>query len=352
MEEYDLEGETDDIINFEPIQIKQNNSKYNLNIEAEKNNISFSINNNEQFPTINYIKKMSFKELKEVNKEIKYLDSVSDIYNYFQKLSNDKKLSIKRDNNIISLIMTKSDQETYETITLFPVKKDINLSIKDIYQELLNIKEKIKEIDIIKKENKELKEKIEMQNKEIKYLKDKINIIVNKSVIMKEEESKMIFSEIEKKTNKKIEGLKKLYQASEDGGDSEIFHSKCDNIPNTLVLIKSEGYRRFGGFTPIPWESEENYIQDTEMKTFVFSLDNKKIYDLISSDNAVYHHIGSGPCFGGGRDIALDGNPIKENKLYTLECSYDYKGDTQPLSEYQESNLKALEYEVFQIILK
>ena len=53
MEEFDLEEETDDIINFEPIQIKQNNSKYYLNIEAEKNKISFSINNNEQFPTIN-----------------------------------------------------------------------------------------------------------------------------------------------------------------------------------------------------------------------------------------------------------------------------------------------------------
>ena len=48
------------------------------------------------------------------------------------------------------------------------------------------------------------------------------------------------------------------------------FHSKCDYIPNTLVLIKSEGKRRFGGFTPIPWKSQGDYINDPEMKTFIF----------------------------------------------------------------------------------
>ena len=44
------------------------------------------------------------------------------------------------------------------------------------------------------------------------------------------------------------------------GGDSINFHKKCDNIPNTLILIKSEGNRRFGGFTPIPWKSEKEEI--------------------------------------------------------------------------------------------
>ena len=71
---------------------------------------------------------------------------------------------------------------------------------------------------------------------------------------MKEDEKNIIFSEIENKMNKKIKKLKKLYQATFDVGDSEIFHKKCDNIPNTLVFIESEGKRRFGGFTPIPWK--------------------------------------------------------------------------------------------------
>ena len=81
-------------------------------------------------------------------------------------------------------------------------------------------------------------------------------------------------------------------------------------------------------------------------------MDNKKIYHLKSGFDAVCHHKESGPCFGYGHDIAIDGNPLKENTLYTDQYSFDYKGDKQSLSEYQYPNneLKALEYEVFQII--
>ena len=354
--EREIEQETDrGLNNNEPIIIMQNNVKYNLNIESQNNKITFSIYNNEQFPCFYYTKKISLKELKDsIKGNDEFMDKNFDIYNYFKNLSNDKKLNIKKDKNIILLIISSVDLNGHEVsgvIQLSPRKNDINMTINDIYIELKYLKEKIKDIDSLKNENKILKGKIEAQDKEIKYLKNKINNISNKSVIIKEDESEMITSEIEKKTNKKIKEIKKLYQATIDGGNSEIFHKKCDNIANTLILIKSEGKRRFGGFTPIPWKSEENYIKDPEEKTFVFSLDNKKIYYLNNSDNAVYHDINSGPCFGGGRDIALDGNPIKENKLYTLECSYDYQGDIHPLSEYKDNNLKALEYEVFQIIL-
>ena len=354
--EREIEQETDrGLNNNEPIIIMQNNVKYNLNIESQNNKITFSIYNNEQFPCFYYTKKISLKELKDsIKGNDEFMNKNFDIYNYFKNLSNDKKLNIKKDKNIILLIISSVDLNGHEVsgvIQLSPRKNDINMTINDIYIELKYLKEKIKDIDSLKNENKILKGKIEAQDKEIKYLKNKINNISNKSVIIKEDESEMITSEIEKKTNKKIKEIKKLYQATIDGGNSEIFHKKCDNIANTLILIKSEGKRRFGGFTPIPWKSEENYIKDPEEKTFVFSLDNKKIYYLNNSDNAVYHDINSGPCFGGGRDIALDGNPIKENKLYTLECSYDYQGDIHPLSEYKDNNLKALEYEVFQIIL-
>ena len=155
-----------------------------------------------------------------------------------------------------------------------------------------------------------------------------------------------------KKINKRIKKIKKLYQATIDGGDTINFHNKCDNIPNTLVLILSEGHRRFGGFTPIPWKSEGEYKKDPEMKTFVFSLDNKKIYYLNNKDSdAVFHYKDAGPCFGYGHDIGIEGNPIKESKLYTYQFSYDYKGGNQSLSEYiKHLLLKALEYEVYQII--
>ena len=132
-------------------------------------------------------------------------------------------------------------------IILSPEKKNPDEIIKDL----------CKEVSSLKIENKELKNKIEKQNQEINNLKININYLMNKSMIMKEDERNFIFTKIESNMCKKIKEIKKLYQATIDGGDS-INHKKSDNIPNTLVLIKSDGQRRFGGFTPIPWISEEN----------------------------------------------------------------------------------------------
>ena len=59
--------ETAEILNFESIKIEQNEINYILNIEADEDKITFSINDKEQFPSINYIRTMSLKEIKELN---------------------------------------------------------------------------------------------------------------------------------------------------------------------------------------------------------------------------------------------------------------------------------------------
>ena len=365
MEENDIFlEETSNKINFNPIQIELNGNKNDLNIKAKGDIIIFSINDKHEFPSVKYTRKMNIKEIKDLNAVFNSLNSLEDFYNYFKTLSENEKLNIKKEKDKILIIFHVDvllKKEKIE-ITLFPKKKDIDSTIKEICQEIINMKEKIQEIDNLKNENKELKneiinlknknqlleEKLEKQNKIIDNLKN--TFILDKSVIMKEDEENLIFSEIENKMNKKIKKLKKLYQATIDGGDSKYFHLKCDNIPDTLVLIKSEEKRRFGGFTPIPWKSEGEYIKDPEQLTFVFSLDNKKIYPLKIIEWAVYHQRDSGPCFGGGRDIAIDGNPLKENTLYNTQYSFDYKGDILALSEYKDNKLKIIEYEVFQVI--
>ena len=408
----DVKGKTLIIPNFDPIKIKQKGIIYILNIKTNEDNITFSINDKEQLPSVNYIRTMSLKEIKELNNIFNVLNSFNDFYDYLKSLSNNHKLNIKKENARITIIFYVEvllKQQKIE-IDLYQAKNDINLNIKEIYQELFYIKNKIKEIEALKNENNDLKNKIydlenknndleyknndleikinefnnqivaiksennklnneiytlkmennqmklkiEEHNKEINNLKENPDKYITKSEIMKISDKDMLYKEIENKMNKKIKEIQKLYQATRDGGDPINFHLKCDNIPNTLVLIKSEGNRRFGGFTPIPWKSEEGYVykQDSENKTFVFSLDNKKIYYLKYNDkDAVYHNKNKGPCFGGGCDIGIKGNPIKENKLYTNQFSYDYKGDSNALSEFNYSNRgKVLEYEVFQVI--
>ena len=241
------------------------------------------------------------------------------------------------------------------------------------YFALFIIKSKYLKIysDLLERQNKELTEKLERQIKElndrneiyIKQLNQKIqkqNLVINnlkdliilfddtgkrfsyfnQSIIMKRNENSFIFKEIENKMNKRIKEIRKLYQATIDGGEPINFHKRCDNIPNTLVLIQSEENKRFGGFTPIPWASDNLGKKDIKNTTFVFSLDDKKIYYLKNiNSNAVYHKEKYGPYFGEHEDIAILGNPIKEKCL-------KIKGDYSALPQ---NPTKALEYEVFQI---
>ena len=106
-----------------------------------------------------------------------------------------------------------------------------------------------------------------------------------KSVIMKEDEfNNIIKNPIEVKINKKIKELKKLYQATVDGDAASFFHSKCDGIPNTLVIFKSAGNKRFGGFTSIQWSSPDNYSYQFDKNAFLFSLDKQKMYPFIGQE--------------------------------------------------------------------
>ena len=371
------QGETDNIINYEPIKIKQNETEYNLNLKSKGEMIIFSMIVKKQLLYYNYIRKISFKEIKELNKIFYDLNSFDEFYNYLKSLSDREKLNIKIYNDKISIIIYLEvlfKQKNVE-IDLFIGKQDIDFNMEIISKELLNIKENEinklneqlkkeinnlkkkneeliqeigtlkKEINDIKKENKKINEELNQEikkelnkkfNSEIKnkislfkknFIENIIIIIIsilpiililsliisifylskpllqliypmNKSVIMELNEEIFIFSEIRKRMKRPIKGLNKLYQATTDGGEPINFHSKCDYYPNTLVLIKSAKKRRFGGFTPIPWNSEEESVYDKENKTFVFSLDNKKIYNLISYVPAVNHKEKYGPIFG------------------------------------------------------
>ena len=46
-----------------------------------------------------------------------------------------------------------------------------------------------------------------------------------------------------------------LYRGTRDGFGADVFHSKCDDHPNTLTLLKAkESSFIFGGFTSVNWK--------------------------------------------------------------------------------------------------
>ena len=72
-----------------------------------------------------------------------------------------------------------------------------------------------------------------------------------------------------------------IYKATKDGDSKEIFHSKCDNINNTLVIIKTNKNNIFGGFTTALWNVNNNVKYDSY--SFLFSLNKNKIYNMKST---------------------------------------------------------------------
>ena len=124
----------------------------------------------------------------------------------------------------------------------------------------------------------------------------------------------------------------------------------CDNIPNTLTLIKSAGNRRFGGFTQEVWnQTKEKWKSDKN--AFIFSLDKRKVYTYKKDGRAIFCKETNGPCFGFGFDIGIVGDPIngKNLKTYKSSSSYEYGSDNTLSEDRDYSGINAIDYEVFEI---
>ena len=332
----------------ETIPIEQDHLKYNLIIKATGDTISFNLDYNSD----HYSKKVPLKEIKDKESKAVFSQySCEDFIEFLKKLSEMKKISLIKNNNKVLI--------KFEAELLF--KKhivEIELSCKD--QNFESIEKELKEL---KQENIELKKRIEILETEMKEIKKVLNPsfninrlkIGNKSVIMKENEFDMIHLAIKSRLNKEVKELKKLYQATIDGDGAINFHSRCDNIPNTLVLIKSAGNRRFGGFTTAQWSSSSSGEYKDDPNAFVFSLDKQKIYSYKKNGKAICNNKDYGPIFGGPHDFLIYRHGIQEKHLYTYEsssnCSYNYNGDNNALSEDGKASwIYAAEYEVFQVI--
>ena len=300
-------------------------------------------------------------EKKEVN------DTIKDICNEINLMREktekfekniEKKIDdeIKEQNNKFVEEIKNLKEENKKLLDEMKTLKDEVNGIRQIKDELKTINELKNENNIFKEENKYLREELEKLMQIVSPLNYKMRNMYNRSNLFDINEFEMVKLEIEKKKGQSVKGLKKIYQATIDGGECSIFHKKCDNIPNTLTVIKSAGYRRFGGFTTAEWDTSGKFKDDKN--SFLFSLDRLRIYSYKNNGKAIYCHKDFGPTFGAGYTIKIGGNPLNEKKLYTYEffpdgCSYNFNHDTSALSESgkgSNSSIYAMDYEVFEVV--
>ena len=146
-------------------------------------------------------------------------------------------------------------------------------------------------------------------------------------------------------------GYKLIYRASTHGDSVKNFHKKCDNINDTLTVIKTKEGLVFGGFCNVCWESGNN-LEKKDLKSFVFSINLSKIY-FVSEDNeaSIVCDKDKGPSFIGM--FTVNDNMLSSQSEINPYETQRYSGE---LSLYEinggESTFGIEEIEVFQVFFR
>ena len=275
----------------------------------------------------------------------KYNQSFNDIKQKCKEINDSKealKLKIQKVfTNIRNILNIREDELISEVDDLY-FKEDIMRDIEKLPDKIKSSLYKCKNIDDIKDDNilKLIKECTEIENNinminnisenidkicnfqniEISFIPEeneknqfiesiksfgqiskKINDgLINRSSIIKDDSNSndLIKKWIEDTIDTKIIRFELLFKMSENGTNSFYFHKCCDNKGPTLTLVKTTKDKIFGGFTPLNWKSKGGKVNDLSNKTFIFSLNLKKKYNMIKNNGLGIQCTSYGPNFG------------------------------------------------------
>ena len=348
--------------------IEENNNKYEFTIKLidDKLNIENKSKLNEGEERI-YINSFDFEELKSIHKFFFICNNINDALNYIKSILEEKKVSIE----------SITEDEILINLKLKVIKEEAIIKIKLLRKEgsqndLLN------ELKLLKKENKDLKERLEKIEKYMneidkkrslkgeKTLKDiSDEIIFFPSKIIIEEYDKLLVLRKLGGKNKKVQAIDLLFRSSRDGDKLENIRKPIDKRKNVLAVIKTTKGRRFAGFT----EKGYNFsrAEGEDENAFLISFDNYRAYDyqkyvlnyqiglcFIQRDRNTYSSVfTSFTCpffFQNNGNIFIPNNFYRKNcRIERVECPKWNQILELNLNE-EEFNIKELEY--FQIHLK
>ena len=318
--------------NIEIENLKNENNKLNDIINQLRNQIQSLIQENNELKIKN---NSIIKNIPNGNESQETIFLKTEIERYLKEIENLR-------NKIAELEEYKRIKE--EEIAYFKIKlEELIQNSKRIEEYVLQKEKEISELKVIIDE---LLRKLKMnefeyqnilrqsQNKEINLENQSLLIqdtrleIIKGDIIQNAKELEILSRKISKK-NKKI-SFNLIYKASIDGDKAEIFHKKCDGAKSTLVLVKSSNDKRFGGYTSCDWKG--NNIEKKDDDAFVFSLDKRKIYDIIPKELAIGCYPRYGPVFLGCQIRIYDeflkngGTTFEKGMNYNTEENYELTG--------------------------
>ena len=148
---------------------------------------------------------------------------------------------------------------------------------------------------------------------------------------------------------------KLIFRASSHDFSADAFHTHCDGVSPTYVLILgSQGYLS-GGFSDVPWSRGDGKGRGryaASEKAFLFSLHcpdktTPVRYDIKKKMFAIAHHANFGPVFGAGADLSIADHCHMSDASYSnLPHSYDGESASN-VSLFGNYNFTVIDYEVF-----
>jgi hypothetical protein len=118
--------------------------------------------------------------------------------------------------------------------------------------------------------------------------------------------------------------------AGRDGFTAQEFHLRCDGCANTLTLISDTDGNVFSGFTPVEWESGNEWKGDNSLWSFLFMLKNPHCVPPRKFALKAEKKQNSIECYSGDCAVFGDSNANRNNftRIGTRSSSSTYANDT------------------------
>ena len=119
-------------------------------------------------------------------------------------------------------------------------------------------------------------------------------------------------------------------------GETQKFHSSCDDKTNTITIIKNSAGKVFGGFTDVSFKAG-----NTD-QSFLFDMDAGIKVAVVNASNAVCYDTSYGPCFG-GKDLRVESTNKRDyNKYHSRYYKELTKYSSAIETNYNSTKLKSL----------
>jgi hypothetical protein len=256
----------------------------------------------------------------------------------------------------------RNENDTFKT-SLEQQKQNLNEDmVNKLIEENNMLKKRLEENEYLKKQIEELQYQIQSQEqkekeetKENQQNQEREEDHENQGEEEEEDKGEIIHSmkELELITDKINRENKKiiinlLYKASVDSDKAEIFHEKCDQAQNTIVLVETKDGKRFGGFTTCSWSG--NCVDKNDPQAFIFSFDKMKTYDNIPGDEAIGCYPKFGPIFLGCQIKIFDNAFTKGGTTFEKELNFNTEEDYELTGGDRTFEVKDIE--VYEVIIE